>query len=60
MLNLLVVAIALLALAIVVLGYVWILAPRKTPAPRLATGVFEGAFTHPWASGSRDNRRDLR
>jgi hypothetical protein len=59
MLNFLVVAIALLALAIVVLGYVWILGPRKRPAQRLATGVFEAPLTQPWDSG-RDNRRDFR
>jgi hypothetical protein len=60
MLHYLVVAIALLALAIVVLGYIWILAPRKRPVSHLATGVFESPFTHPWASGDKDNRRDLR
>ena len=60
MLHLLVVAIALLALAIVVLGYVWILGPRKRSASSLATGVFDTPLTHPWTTSKDDNRRDWR
>jgi hypothetical protein len=55
-LQLLIIAIAVLAIAIVTLGYLWIVHPRRRSAPPPGATFFESPHTHPWGSAAERGR----